>query len=289
MARLLTALPVLSLLVLGAAPAQATAIPRATPRFIAIDLGTLGGPDSAPDDPGASITEGGVVVGSADTAALNPFPHDPGCLSSPCHVNDEFEWHNGVMTDLGALHGYSAGIFELNRAGVGPGVSETGRLDPLTGVPETHAVISKNGGLVDLGTLGGRALCSVAEVVNARGQAVGEDSDCRGNALAAMLWEHGAAYNLNHLIGRSPLHLGEAFYISNRGWIGCLATLPNGDMHVAVLVPASQAAGQGLSTTSGTGVASAQQWAIPRAVPDPRDQFASMRQRLAVAISPRFQ
>lgn len=422
-------------------------------------------------------------MGSADTAALNLFPHDPGCLSSPCHVNDAFEWHNGVITDLGALHGYSAGIFELNRAGVGAGVSETGRLDPLTGVPETHAVISKNGGLVDLGTLGGyeswamginnrgqvagyaanktpdpyarllspypsatqwratlwqggkprnlgtlsgpdslgpflnergqvagesftnaknpvtgvptmdpflwqhgvmkdlgtlggafglanwmnnrgevvgqsdlrgdqvthpflwnghrlvdlgtlgghngaaywindtgtvvgaadvpgshahhgflwrngtmhnlpptgRARCSLAEVVNARGQAVGEDSDCGGSALAAVLWEHGAAYDLNHLIGRSPLHLAEAFYISNRGWIGCLATLPNGDMHVALLVPASQAAGQGLSATSGSGVPSAQQRAIPRAVPDPRDQFASVRQRLAVALSPRFQ
>jgi hypothetical protein len=39
---LLSALPVLGMLVLGTAPAQATFTARAAPRFIAIDLGTLG-------------------------------------------------------------------------------------------------------------------------------------------------------------------------------------------------------------------------------------------------------
>jgi hypothetical protein len=126
-----------------------------TPHYVAIDLRTLGGPNSAPDDPGISISPSGAVVGSADTPALNPFSGDPGCLEDPCHVNDAFEWRNGVMTDLGALSGYSAGIFELNGAGVGAGVSETGALDPLTGSPETHAVISRGGHLSDLGTLGG--------------------------------------------------------------------------------------------------------------------------------------
>jgi len=88
---LLSALPVVSLLALGNAPAQATYTARAAPRFIAIDLGTLGGPNSAPNDPGHSITESGIVVGSAETAAL-----DPGCLSSPCHASHAFEWRNGT-------------------------------------------------------------------------------------------------------------------------------------------------------------------------------------------------
>ena len=104
------ALPALSLLMPGTVPARAIT-PPAAPRFIAIDLGTLGGPDAAPNTPGVIISGSGIVVGSADAAALDPFPGDPGCLSSPCHVNDAFEWRNGVMTDLGALHGYSAGLF----------------------------------------------------------------------------------------------------------------------------------------------------------------------------------
>ena len=478
---LLAALSILSLLTLGTVPAQATTASPDTPRYIAIDLGTLGGPDAAPNTPGVSVTESGTVVGSADTAALDPFPGDPGCLSSPCHVNDAFEWRNGVMTDLGALHGYSAGIFELNRAGVGVGVSETGTLDPLTGAPETHAVISSNGRLVDLGTLGGyeswatsindrgqvagyasntirdlyaqslspypsatqwRAIlwqggkphdlgtlggpdslaafvnqqgqvagesftnsvknpvtgrptmdpflwqngvmtdlgtlggtfgvpnwmnsagqvvgqsdlagdqvshpflwngtrlidlgtlggdngaanwindtgtvagtadvlgsqvhhgflwnngtmrdlppadgasCSDALMVNDLGQAVGTNTDCHAHNLAAVLWEHGTAYDLNHLIGRSPLHLAEAFYINNRGEIATQATLPNGDMHVALLVPASLAASDGLSSTPGTHPATAGQRAVPRSIPNPRDLFTSSRERLAAAIHP---
>jgi uncharacterized membrane protein len=182
---LLSALSVVSLLALGTVPARATFTPRATPRFVAVDLGTLGGPDAAPDTAGASITESGIVVGSADTAALDPFPGDPGCLSSPCHVNDAFEWRNGVMTDLGALHGYSAGIFELNGADVGAGVSETGRLDPLTGAPETHAVISKNDRLADLGTLGGHE--SWASGINDYGQVAGYASNKTRDPYAQFL------------------------------------------------------------------------------------------------------
>jgi probable HAF family extracellular repeat protein len=475
-----SALALLSSLLLSSAAAQAT---MSTPRYIAIDLGTLGGPDAAPNTPGVSISAAGAVVGSADTAALDPFSGDPGCLSSPCHVNDAFEWRDGVMTDLGALHGYSAGIFELNGAGVGVGVSETGTLDPLTGAPETHAVISQNGGLVDLGTLGGNeswaigindrgqvsgyasnatpdpyaqflsphpsatqwratlwqngrprdlgtlggadslgslinergqvaresftdvtpnaatglptmdpfrwqngamkdlgtlggrfglanwmnssgkvvgqsdlagdqfshpffwnghelqdlgtlggnngvanwisdtgtvvgaadlpgsqahhgflwangtmrdlpptgsAPCSNAYAVSLAGQTVGNDTDCQGNSLAAVLWEHGSAYDLNGLIGPSSLHLVEAFYISNNGEIACQGILPNGDRHVVLLVPAGLAAAHGLPITSGTRPAAPNQRAIVRSIPDPRDRFATIRERLATAAGPRL-
>jgi probable HAF family extracellular repeat protein len=480
---LLSTLPVVSLLVLGTAPAQATSPAGAAPRFVAIDLGTLGGPNAVPNDPGRSITESGIVVGSAEIAELDPFPNDPGCVSSPCHIGHAFEWRNGHMTDLGSLHGYGSGLFELNGAGVGAGVSETGRIDPLTGILETHAVISKNGRLIDLGTLGGHeswansingrgqvagwaanktrdrwakffspypsatqlratlwqggtlrnlgtlggpdsvggfvnqrgqvagesftnatenpatgvptmdpflwqhgvmkdlgtlggtfgftnwinsrgevaglsdlsgdqtfhpflwnghrlvdlgtlggdngvanwvsdsgmvagaadvpgtqahhgflwkngtmrdlpptggAPCSNAYVVNARGQAGGNDADCQGNSLAAVLWDHGAAYDLNTLIGPFPVHLAEAFYINNRGLIACLGTLPNGDLHMALLVPAGLAARQGLSATPAISQPPAQQHAAARSVPDPRDNLAPGIGQLAASLRPRL-
>src|SRR5262245_14520188 len=203
-----------ALLLLGllATSTTASAAPP-TPHYSVTDLGTLGGPNSAPNDPGISISESGAVVGSADTTALNPFAGDPGCLESdPCHVNDAFEWRNGAMTDLGALDGYSAGIFELNGAGVGAGVSETGAIDPLTGAPETHAVISRGGRLVDLGTLGGNE--SWAMGINDRGQVAGHAANTTPDPYAqflspipsatqwrATLWRRGSVRNLGTLGG----------------------------------------------------------------------------------------
>jgi hypothetical protein len=45
---------------------------------------------------------------------------------------------------------------------------------------------------------------STAFVVNTGSQIVGRDTNCHGNNLAAVLWEHGSAYDLNRLIGRVP-------------------------------------------------------------------------------------
>jgi hypothetical protein len=134
----------------------------------------------------------------------------------------------------------------------------------------------------------GNAPCSNAYAVNVRGQAVGNDTDCHGNSLAAVLWEHGSAHDLNSLIGPSSLHLVEAFFISNNGEIACLATLPNGDRHVVLLVPAGLVSVHGLSLMSGRGSAATNQQASAGSIPDPRDQFATIRERLAAATGSRF-
>jgi len=51
---------------------------RQTPRYRLIDLGTLGGPNSAEDPEFPFINNRGVVVGFADTAL--PDPNHPGVL-----------------------------------------------------------------------------------------------------------------------------------------------------------------------------------------------------------------
>jgi probable HAF family extracellular repeat protein len=173
------------LLSLGTVTAAAGSPGHPEPRYIAIDVGTLGGPDAFPNEPGRTVSNNGIVVGSATTPALNPFPQEPG------NVFHAFEWKKGVMTDLGTLGGYNAGIFELNGAGVGAGYSETGVLDPLTNFPEVHAAVSKGGGLIDLGTLGGNESWAVG--INGRGEVAGFASNTTPDPNAHFMTDLGLA------------------------------------------------------------------------------------------------
>jgi probable HAF family extracellular repeat protein len=225
------------------------------------DLGTLGGAFGVPN----WMNSAGEVVGQSDLAGDQ--------------VSHPFLWNGNRLIDLGTLGGDNGVANWINDTGTVAGTSD------VLGSQTHHGFLWNNGTMQDLRPAGS-APCSDAYVVNTLGQAVGTDTDCHGNDLAAVLWEHGAAYDLNHLIGHSPLHLLEAFYINNRGEIATRAALPNGDVHVALLVPASLAASDGLSSTPGMHVATAVLRAVPRSIPDPRDRFTAIRERLAAAIHP---
>jgi probable HAF family extracellular repeat protein len=201
------------------------------------DLGTLGG----------LLNEKGQVAGESFTnATQNPVTGLP--------TMDPFLWQHGVMKDLGTLGGVFGGANWMNSRGevvgrsdlsgdqashlflwdgrrlvdlgtlggdngVANWISDSGMVAGKADAPGSqvhHGFLWKNGVMQDLPPTGG-APCSNAQVVNARGQAAGNDSDCQGHALAAVLWEHGAAYDLNQLTGPSALHLAETFYISNPG------------------------------------------------------------------------
>jgi probable HAF family extracellular repeat protein len=90
--------------------------------------------------------------------------------------------------------------------------------------------------MVDLPPVDG-APCSNGFGVNSAGQVVGSAADCHGNQLAAVLWQNGTAYDLNSLVSPTDVHLSEADYINERGEIYCLGVLPNGHVHVVLLVP----------------------------------------------------
>ena len=143
-----------------------------------IDLGTFGGPTSfVPSSSLVSISSEGSVIVQADTTI--PDPYYPNCFQSDCLVNHSGIWQDGVLTDLGTLPGVNSAIpLWINDRGVVIGLSENSLIDPLTGFPETEAVVWKHGQIIDLGTLGGNA--SVANAVNNRG-------DVTGNALNAIL------------------------------------------------------------------------------------------------------
>jgi hypothetical protein len=80
------------------------------------------------------------------------------------------------------------------------------------------------------------APCSNGNAASNPGEVAGNITDCQGNELAAVLWSHGQAYDLNTLIAPSALHLASAEYINDQGDIFGHGVLPNGDQRVFLLI-----------------------------------------------------
>ncbi len=184
------------------------------PRYKLVDLGTLGGPSSGVTGAGdKSVNNNATVVGAADTA--NPDPFDPNCFTASCFVQHAFKWQNGVLTDLGALPGGASSVaIYINERGEIAGLSQNGLVDPLTGLPESIAVLWKDGQIFNLGTLGGNE--SIATALNNRGQVVGGAANTIpdpfslsaviGNPVfatqtRAFLWDNGVMVDLGTLGG----------------------------------------------------------------------------------------
>ncbi len=195
-----------------AAPAQAGPSPSPAPQYMLIDVGTFGGPNAELNGPAEPITRRGSILGLADTTIpdddypnVNPFFGDP----KPLLVH-AFAWHEGQLTDLGALPGNnSSAVFEVNSRGVGAGMSETGELDPLNGYPAAHAVLFKNSKVIDLGTLPG-GTGSQAIAINNRGQAAGFGNNNVPDPFSMLpyttqarsfIWQNGVMHDLGTLGG----------------------------------------------------------------------------------------
>jgi probable HAF family extracellular repeat protein len=218
---LITSVSLCAALALPVRPQGNATQPHSAPHhhYKLVDMGTRGGPNSFSTFPlSLDINTRGLAVAQADTSI--PDPYAPNCFLTPdCLVTHVITWQNGVQTDLGALPGgyNSSAPLWINEQGSVAGVSENGVIDPLTGFPETSAVLWKDGKILDLGTLGGNA--SFADAINNRGQVVGgalntiPDSDANGLTLGhfppflfpvatqnrAFLWRHGVMHDLGTL------------------------------------------------------------------------------------------
>lgn len=196
-------------------PASTTS--KQHPRYKLIDMGTFGGPQSYLNDgndgnnSATVLNNRGAIAGWADTSTPDPFPAF--CFDDDCFVSHAFQFHAGVLTDLGALaDGMSSQANWISASGLVAGVSQNGETDPLIpDLPELRAVLWRNGGITDLGTLPSGGYESFATAVNSRGRVVGEalntvpdDFSMVGPGFLttqtrAFLWQNGTMQDLGTL------------------------------------------------------------------------------------------
>jgi probable HAF family extracellular repeat protein len=181
------------------------------------DLGGLGGICTLAE----AINRRGQIVGTSDFQGDTAF-----------HA---FIW-DGSMHDLGgSLGGTISQGFALNDAGVAVGFAS------LPGDTIIHATLwSGIGKMTDLGVVGNDP-CSSAHSINAKGQVVGEGSDCFNPPDRSFFWDDGAIFDLNALIPPgSPLYVQSADAINDRGEIAAEAVDANGNQHAALLIPCDE-------------------------------------------------
>ncbi len=148
------------------------AAPSTTYRYRAVDLGTLGGPNSSGCVPECRyVNDQGVAIFRADTPAPDPFAGLGFCLGD-CYATLGNRWQAGRVTTLNPVPGgvdtFPAWISDTNLVA---GYSENGLLDPTSGFPEFVATVWRDGRPTNLGTLGGSS--SLSWAVNSSGQVVG--------------------------------------------------------------------------------------------------------------------
>jgi probable HAF family extracellular repeat protein len=178
-------------------------------RYKLIDIGTLGGPvsyESVNGEGNQILNNSGVISSGADTSIPDLNAPDA-CINLSCFLAHAFRWNNGVLTDLGALAGNNSYAGAINARGWSTGQSQNGVIDPVTGLPETRAVLWKENEIIDLGTLGGNE--SLGIYVNDGGQVIGmatinTDPDpfsFLGAPTHTFIWKDGEKVDLGTLGG----------------------------------------------------------------------------------------
>src|SRR5215469_4954373 len=178
-----------------------------------IDLGTFGGPTSGTTDELQVLNHRGMVAGTADTPVSN---HPNSCIfCGSAFITHAFLWSKGALHELRSLPGSnSSGAGWISDSGLVAGFSETEAIDPILSVREMHAVLWRDGEIIDLGTLEG-GYESAAFAVNSRGQVAGagfntvpDPFNFTGTQQRTFLWENGVMRDLGTLGGPDAGLLG---------------------------------------------------------------------------------
>jgi probable HAF family extracellular repeat protein len=192
----------------------------------AIDLGTLGGPNSAVEWPVKN--DHGLIAGIAETSAAQRLGETWSCAEAffpqppSGHICRGFAWRGSTMTKLPTLGGNNGFATGANGRGEIAGWAETPKRDSTCASPQVlgfEAVIYQPWGrnkIAELPPFHGDKDGAATEL-NDRGQVVGISGKCdqavgRFTAHHAVLWENGHVTNLGSLGGiawNTPMAIDE--------------------------------------------------------------------------------
>jgi probable HAF family extracellular repeat protein len=149
-----------ALVVITSATAQTQKPKTQHHHYQLVQIPTLGGPETAFVDAvnniGVVNAQGSVSGGTANTTLSDPY--SPNYWWTPTGlITHAYLWQNDTLTDLGSLPGTnnSASTWITDNGNI-VGYSENGQIDPsVPDLPEISAVAWLNGGIVNLGALGG--------------------------------------------------------------------------------------------------------------------------------------
>lgn len=178
-----------------------------------VDLGTLGGPNSAVSWPVKN--ENGLISGISETTEDQPLGEIFSCAAffgtpRTGKVCRGFAWQDGAMAAMPTLGGDNSYATGANNRGDVVGWAENAVHDGTCTAPQVlqfHAVIwrPKSGDLQDLSPIGSDS-SSAATAINDGGQVVGISGRCdrargRFSAVHAVIWEKGVPRELPNLGG----------------------------------------------------------------------------------------
>lgn len=192
-----------------------------------IDMGTLGGPNSAVAWPNRD--NHGVFAGVAETPEQNPLGEPWSCALAVFYTAPPtgdiclgFRWQNGTMTPLPTLGGYDGFATGINNRGQVVGWAETTYHDPTCNAPQVlqfEPVIwgPEPNTVVQLPPYGTDP-DGAATAINSRGQVVGISGQCANaiggaSALHMVLWYNNTAASLPTLGGQywnTPMDINDS-------------------------------------------------------------------------------
>ncbi len=181
-----------------------------------MDLGTLGGPNSAifQYNHGAP----GHVVGWSETSQTDPNDENF-CGFGTSHVCLGFSWQHGKMRSLPTLGGNNDNTNDVNLRGQMVGAAETSTQDPNCSPPHVldylGVIWQPNGTITTLPPYPGDTISYAYTITQSGRDTVGNSGTCAAPATHAVLWHDASPINLGTLGGSVNLALD----VNDRGQV----------------------------------------------------------------------